>query len=206
MGRLGAAFRRGENGEAAWDDGVQPPAQGEWTEADYFDLTSCNSFIEFNNGTIQYPSLPTARHQRIVANLTCALGNFLEPRGGAAWLVGLSVRTLSGVIRMPDVVAMLDKHDNRAGERVFDGADLLVEVVSDDSDGHKRDYEDKRKEYAAAGIPEYWIVDPIELRITVLRLDSAKYTEYCVAGEGETAVSALLDGFSVEATKVFHRD
>ncbi len=45
------------------------------------------------------------------------------------------------------------------------GADLVVEVVS--KNDPKRDLETKLREYAAAGIPEYWIVDPMEHSIEV---------------------------------------
>jgi Uma2 family endonuclease len=43
---------------------------------------------------------------------------------------------------------------------------LVVEVVSPDS--VKRDYRYKRSEYAALEIPEYWIVDPLESKVSVL--------------------------------------
>jgi Uma2 family endonuclease len=51
-----------------------------------------------------------------------------------------------------------------------DGADLVIEVLSKDRD---RDLQMKRLEYAQAGIPEYWIGDPRDQRITVLRLAGA---------------------------------
>src|SRR4029077_17996610 len=43
---------------------------------------------------------------------------------------------------------------------------LAAEVVSRRS--VKRDYEIKREEYLAYGLLEYWIVDPLERRVTVL--------------------------------------
>jgi Uma2 family endonuclease len=43
---------------------------------------------------------------------------------------------------------------------------LVVEVVSPNQE--KRDYRYKRSEYAARGIAEYWIVDPLQSRVTVL--------------------------------------
>ena len=52
---------------------------------------------------------------------------------------------------------------------------LTVEVVSPES--AKRDYRYKRSEYAAAGIPEYWIIDPGEQKITVLQLVEGLYEE-----------------------------
>jgi Uma2 family endonuclease len=55
---------------------------------------------------------------------------------------------------------------------------LVVEVVSPGSesrDNYKRDYEDKRDQYAAIGIPEYWIVDPEREWIMVGTLVSGIY-------------------------------
>ncbi|MFB2939149.1 Uma2 family endonuclease [Aerosakkonemataceae cyanobacterium BLCC-F154] len=43
---------------------------------------------------------------------------------------------------------------------------LAVEVVSPES--VSRDYRFKRSEYAALEIPEYWIVDPMKSKVTVL--------------------------------------
>jgi Uma2 family endonuclease len=47
---------------------------------------------------------------------------------------------------------------------------LVVEVVSPGRIGRERDYISKRAQYAARGIPEYWIVDPQEQMIAVLQL------------------------------------
>ena len=52
---------------------------------------------------------------------------------------------------------------------------LVVEVVSPES--VKRDYRYKRSEYAALEIPEYWIIDPIESKVTVLLWDEGLYEE-----------------------------
>ena len=52
---------------------------------------------------------------------------------------------------------------------------LAVEIVSPES--IKRDYRYKRSEYAALEIPEYWIVDPQENKVTVLLLDEGLYEE-----------------------------
>jgi Uma2 family endonuclease len=52
---------------------------------------------------------------------------------------------------------------------------LVVEVVSPNQD--KRDYRYKRSEYAARQIPEYWIVDPILNKVTILELVDGLYEE-----------------------------
>ena len=52
---------------------------------------------------------------------------------------------------------------------------LAVEVVSPNRE--KRDYRYKRSEYAARGIAEYWIVDPIQQQVTILELVEGLYEE-----------------------------
>jgi Uma2 family endonuclease len=77
--------------------------------------------------------------------------------------------------------------DPRRQNAYWTGADLVIEVVSPDDQA--RDLVTKRSEYAQAGIPEYWIVDPQTETITVLRLEDATYVEHGVFGRGETATS-----------------
>jgi Uma2 family endonuclease len=62
--------------------------------------------------------------------------------------------------------------------------------------------ETKREEYAAAGIAEYWIVDPREHQILVLTLDGETYRVHGEFGRGATATSRLLPGFSVSVDAV----
>ena len=57
---------------------------------------------------------------------------------------------------------------------------LAVEVVSPNQE--KRDYRYKRSEYAARGIVEYWIVDPIQQQVTILELVEGFYEEEVYRG------------------------
>ena len=55
---------------------------------------------------------------------------------------------------------------------------LVVEVVSpgdESKPNYKRDYQDKRDQYAAIGIPEYWLVDPEREWVMVGTLVSTAY-------------------------------
>jgi Uma2 family endonuclease len=77
--------------------------------------------------------------------------------------------------------------------------------VSEGIENRDRDLIRKRSEYAAAGIPEYWIVDPETATVTVLSLPEGG-TEYVVHGEfkpGETATSVLLNGFTIDVSDCF---
>jgi Uma2 family endonuclease len=50
--------------------------------------------------------------------------------------------------------------------------DAAIEIVSPDS--VRRDYDEKRELYRAAGVREYWIIDPIKYQVTMLRLGSRR--------------------------------
>ena len=52
-----------------------------------------------------------------------------------------------------------------------------MEVVSEGAEAHERDYVAKRREYLAFGLREYWIIDPIDRRITVLVRDGDVWIE-----------------------------
>ena len=75
--------------------------------------------------------------------------------------------------------------------------------MSDDVKSRARDLVRKRTDYAKAGIPEYWIIDPAERRITVLKLAGARYVVHTErAGKG-LASSSLLGGFEVDVEAVW---
>ncbi|MBE9232089.1 Uma2 family endonuclease [Cuspidothrix issatschenkoi LEGE 03284] len=60
---------------------------------------------------------------------------------------------------------------------------IAVEVVSPGTENEVRDYRFKRSEYAARGIAEYWIVDPVQNKITVLSLVEGFYEEFIYTGD-----------------------
>ena len=77
----------------------------------------------------------------------------------------------------------------------------MAEIVSPDRP--ERDLVDKRADYAEAGIPEYWIVDPRHDTITVLTLAAGAYVEHGVYARGDTATSPRLDGLAVDVASTF---
>ena len=82
--------------------------------------------------------------------------------------------------------------------------DLAVEIVSEGVDAHRRDYEEKRADYAKAGVAEYWIVDPHEMHVIVLTLDNSSYQELGVFKPGQIATSKLLPAWSVDVQQLFN--
>jgi Uma2 family endonuclease len=96
---------------------------------------------------------------------------------------------------------LLAANDPRGQNRFWTGADLALEVVSEDKP--ERDLVDKRGDYAEVGVPEYWIVNPVSEASTVLRLCDSAYEEAGVYRRGQSAVSVLYPDISVEVAKVF---
>jgi Uma2 family endonuclease len=183
-------------GEPAWDIAWLYPAQGQLSEGDYFVLANrTNRLVEFTDGHIEVLSMPTMSHQCILLFLYEALKAFAGPcRLGTTLIAGIKVRLRTGKYREPDILFMLAEHANRMGEQFWQGADLVMEVVSED---RQHDMEVKRVEYAEAGIPEYWIVDPRDSKIMVLVLEGDAYVVHGEFTAGQTATSRLLPGFAV---------
>ncbi len=148
--------------------------------------------------------MPTHEHQAILKYLLFAFYAFLHPRGGTVFFAPLRLQVRPGIYREPDLVLLRDAHDPRLQNRYWLGADLVLEVVSPDEPA--RDLVEKRGDYALARIPEYWIVDPRNQTITVLRLEGDAYVEHGVFGCGMRATSALLAEFAVDVEAVFAAD
>jgi Uma2 family endonuclease len=199
MATIRSNLSRQEPGPA-WQIAQLFPDQGDLSESDYLFLTErTNRLAEFTDGQIEVLPMPTTAHQRIVRYLIGLLMAFAGDRGEVLF-APLRVRLRAGKFREPDVVFMLSEHSDRIGDRFWDGADLVMEIVSEDDP--ERDLEIKRREYAEAGIPEYWIVDPRKKAITVLKLQNQQYVSHSEGMNTGDVQSALLSGFSIDVAAV----
>ncbi|MEM8674281.1 MAG: Uma2 family endonuclease [Cyanobacteria bacterium P01_G01_bin.67] len=78
---------------------------------------------------------------------------------------------------------------------------LAVEVVSPGEEQIARYYTYKVQEYQDIGIPEYWIVDPIEQKIAVLILKDGSYIKTIFTGEDEIS-SSTFPQLQLTATEI----
>jgi len=186
-------------------DGVEIdllPLQGLWTVAQYLGLSNqTNHLIEFSDGEIEVLPMPTSSHQVILLWLYELFNVVIRQVGGKILVAPLRIQVRPGKFREPDILMLRDARDPRYQDAYWLGADVVVEIVSPDRP--ERDTEEKPRDYAEAGIPEYWIVNPLSDTITVLVLDSDTYVTHGIFGRGERATSNLLAGFSVSVTEVF---
>ena len=80
--------------------------------------------------------------------------------------------------------------------------ELVIEVVSPGKTNQERDYRFKRSEYAARGIPEYWVIDP-EAKITVFTLETGFYEEAVYTGE--MVVRSRFESLQLTAEQILNR-
>lgn len=180
----------------AWEIARLFPPQGQWTEASYLSFTeSLNQLVEVVDGWIEVLEVPSKSHQKIVQYLLNQILGFLTAHQlGDAISAPYRLRLRAETFREPDIVVYVGDL-SRCGERFGEGADLVVEVVSTDETSRRRDYQDKLRDYADAGVSEYWIVDPAERCLRIYRLSGGQSELAGEYGEGEEASSILLSGF-----------
>jgi len=93
----------------------------------------------------------------------------------------------------PDVAFVRKRRRHLVAKReIKGGPDAAVEIVSRDS--RKRDYVDKKRIYQAAGVTEYWIIDPLKKRAEFHRLHDGTY-QLVALQDGYIFRSKVLPGF-----------
>jgi Uma2 family endonuclease len=177
------------------------PLQGLWTEEQYLALTDhTRRLIELTDGVLEPLAPATDRHQVLVLFLYDLLRAFVSQLGGKVLVAPLRLQVREGKQREPDILLVRDASDPRRQNRFSLGADLVVEVVSPDDP--ERDTVEKVADYAEAGIPEYWIVNPEDETVTVLSLQGEAYATHGVFRRGDVATSVLLAGFTADVSDI----
>ena len=189
--------------EPTWDIAKLFPDQGAWSEEEYLMLPG-NRLVEFSHGIVEVLPMPSYAHQLMVAWLYELLREFIVHRNlGRVIFAPLRVRLWAGKYRESDLMVMLEENRHRIFQQYWDGADLVMEIISPDDPA--RDLETKRREYAVAGIREYWLVNPINSTIVVFTLPEGeqRYEIHGVYLRDTVAESVLLPGFKVDVTACF---
>jgi Uma2 family endonuclease len=190
-------------GEPVWELARLFPNQGKWTVEDYLALDA-GRLVEYSDGFLEFLPMPTMAHQDILQFLFELLKAYVvRHRLGRVYVAPIPVRLGAREYREPDVFFVSTPRVEEAQGRYPSGADLVMEVVSGSRDDRQRDHVEKRRDYALAGIPEYWIVDPQEEVIIVLKLERSEYVEHGRFVAGDAATSTLLPGFSVPVADVW---
>ena len=127
---------------------------------------------ELIDGVIYDMAPPGRIHQKLIGELYFTIRNYIKLNGGDCEIYpapfAVFVNKNNDTYVEPDISVICDK--NKLDDRGCKGApDLVIEVVSPSS--RKMDYSIKNGKYAAAGVREYWIVDPDKERTTIYQFE-----------------------------------
>jgi len=174
-----------------------------WTYADMKAKLPAESRYELRNyHLIDIPS-PKRIHQRITGLVYRKMHNLVEANSlGEVFVSPFDVIFEAGNVCQPDVMFLSKQRSEIATEEgIFGSPDLTIEVVSKGS--VVRDYIEKKNDYEAFGVAEYWIIDPLSETIIVYSLKNKKYEVFSAVEEAGTAKSHLLEGFELTFEEVF---
>ena len=151
---------------------------------------------ELIDGRIYAMAPPNTVHQRLVHFFDWKIESYIQDSNGnceifpAPFAVFLNRDDATYV--EPDISVICDP--SKLDEKGCHGApDWVVEIVSQSSKA--RDYMAKLFKYRAAGVREYWIVDPEKQMVTVYGFEKDTVEQY---GFGEDVPAGIYEGFSIK--------
>ena len=152
---------------------------------------------ELINGDLYMFASPARIHQRISYQLSRIIGNYIESNNGncevypAPFAVRLFADDKTYVEPDISIICDSDKLSNRGCE----GApDWIIEVVSPSS--IEQDYYRKLGLYQAAGVREYWIINPDTEKVTVYIFP----TQYGYYNFSDSIPVSIYPGFSIKVS------
>lgn len=135
---------------------------------------------ELIDGRLFLDTAPTVIHQAIVNFLVTEINIYIRSKGGKCRVfpspfdVQLSADDIYNLVQ-PDISVICDRDKLSNGKRCIGAPDWVIEVVSPSTKA--QDYIIKRGKYQAAGVREYWIVDPSKKRVSMCNFETPDYED-----------------------------
>lgn len=181
--------------QAGWVSDDQPHPGRRMTEEEFVAWVGEKTRAEWVDGEVIVMPPANEEHADLSLWLSMLLRLYVERRApgvvrGTDFTVRLGPRRRR---RLPDVFYVADARRDILRRNHVEGApDLTVEIVSPDSVA--RDWRDKYLDYQAAGVQEYWVVDPLAQRVEAYRLDEqGAYVP--IEEKDDRIASVVLPGF-----------
>lgn len=130
-----------------------------------------------NEGQTNISHSPNIRHQRISMRIVNHISNYISKNKGKCEIFcsPTDVKLSSGEVVVPDI--FITCNPEKFDEQKYNGApDLIIEIVSPHN--IERDLQDKPLIYKNAGVREYWIVNPMNEKVTVFQFGQPTITEF----------------------------
>lgn len=139
-----------------------------WDYARWSQLPADGNRYEVIDGVLYMTTAPSFFHQWIIRQIVRSLLAQIDDTGA-----GLTIWSPIGLLMpgcdpvQPDIVVVRSEERGMIYDRRINGVPALIVEVLSPSNAEK-DTEIKRAAYARAGLPEYWIVRPVERDVIVL--------------------------------------
>jgi Uma2 family endonuclease len=113
--------------------------------------------------------------------------------------------------RYPDLVVLREEHLQLTQRRLTITIEMpppqfIAEVVSPGKSNRDRDYINKRAQYAAIGVSEYWLIDPKAQTVLVLELGHDGYSEVGQFKGNKSILSPLFGALVLIAEQLFQTE
>ena len=115
---------------------------------------------------------PAFNHNRVAFRIAHIFENYLDGKKCTVIADGTDLFLTEEDRFIPDVMVVCDR-DKIRRDGVHGAPDLVVEVLSKST--AKRDRWYKKRGYESAGVPEFWLVDPVHRSIEVYLLQEGRY-------------------------------
>jgi Uma2 family endonuclease len=151
-----------------------------------------SDYCELVQGFVIKMSPETLDHDKKLRYLTRLLETYFELRPIGQVVDAPFVMRVKrvDVSREPDLQVILHSNPAELTNTYMNGpADICIEIVSAES--ISRDHGDKFLEYEKAGVPEYWILDPLRNETRFYRMDAGRYIPFYPDAEGNYRTPAL---------------
>ena len=164
-------------------DRLHDRAPGYFTDADIDALPEGYGY-ELVDGMLLVSPAPGKAHQQVLGRLHVQL-MAANPDSLAVMLPPFDYKPDPDTTWQPDLLIAVD---DEIGEKRLEGRPLLVVEIR--SGRGLKDRSLKKASYEEAGVPTYWVVDPIEPSLSVLELDDeGRYAETArLVGDGSLVV------------------
>ena len=175
-----------------------------FTYEDYKNLPESETQrYELLEGELVMVPAPSFEHQSISIHLEVRLYEFVRRRDlGIVLDAPLDVVLSEENVVQPDILFISKARRKIIHKEEIRGApDLVVEILSPYTAGRDRTL--KKKLYARYGVKEYWLVDPEEKTIEVLKLGQRGFERFAVYKRPDTLQSPLLAGLQIPLREVF---
>jgi Uma2 family endonuclease len=142
---------------------------------------------ELVDGYLTEEEVPDPAHESTVAWFIVLLGTWLRGRGGFLFGSEVKLRVSAQRGRKADIVVYLPGSSPPPRRGLLTAPpNILVEVITPTPRDERRDRVEKMDEYAALGVPYYWLVDPALGSFELFALTSdGRYARTLAATEGQ---------------------